>query len=379
MFSNSKPKKNILDESSQFVPFDTYYPDKNEMSREQIAFFNFFKRQINKSIKVEIFGNKSYPYLLAYECLNELTYRGKSGINDAVYQLNQLEAFYEYLDLSWWIGDIHCLQGNFAEALSIYKLNPKYTQTHAANHILNIKYYLNLSIAAPEILCTRKKVTKFGQDNFDKMVDFVNQVLKQEATLKGQDLLTYISKKYKAERKYGFSLFSGYPGGYNLLQKFDAGISSIKTFCYYAIPEFFTYCMDISRNAENLLREDLSLPKVGEGWITETELFYKIKTHFPTYKVVQHASPTWLGRQHLDVFIPEIEVAIEYHGRQHFEPVAFFGGQKAFEETQKRDKVKKAKCKRNNVTLIELSEGYNISEVIEAIKVEEASRKKTIN
>lgn len=373
MLFNFKSRKNRFEESSEFVAFDTYYPDKSEMSREQVAFYNYFKRQINESIKVDIYGNKSYPYLLAYESLNELSNRGKSGISDAVYQLEKLEKFYDYIDFSWWIGDIYCLQDNFTDALNIYTLNPRFTQTHAANHILNIKNYLNLPVAAPEILCTRKKVTKFGLDNFDKMIAFVNQVLVQEATYRGQDLLFYISKKYKAEKKYGFSFFNGYPGGYNLIEKLNPRITSVNTFCYYAIPEFYNYCIDISRNAENLLREDLNLPKVGEGWIAETELYYKIKDHFRAYKVEQHASPAWLGRQHLDVFIPEIGVAIEYHGKQHFEPVAFFGGQEAFEATQKRDKLKKSKCKKNNITLIELTEGYDFLELVESIKEKEAA------
>ncbi len=66
----------------------------------------------------------------------------------------------------------------------------------------------------------------------------------------------------------------------------------------------------------------------------------------------QHASPDWLKPQHLDVFVPSKNIAFEYQGRQHFEPVDFFGGKEAFEKAKKRDKRKRKKCEANGVRLI---------------------------
>jgi len=73
---------------------------------------------------------------------------------------------------------------------------------------------------------------------------------------------------------------------------------------------------------------------------------------FPKERVIQHARPKWLGRQHLDIFIPEKNIAIEYHGKQHFEPVDFFGGWEGLYQTQKRDKKKYELCLKNGITLI---------------------------
>ena len=42
--------------------------------------------------------------------------------------------------------------------------------------------------------------------------------------------------------------------------------------------------------------------QVGEGWVSETKLFYLLQEKFPELEIVQHASPDWLGRQHLDIF-----------------------------------------------------------------------------
>ena len=60
----------------------------------------------------------------------------------------------------------------------------------------------------------------------------------------------------------------------------------------------------------------------------------------------------WLGRQHLDIYIPELKIAVEYQGRQHSEPVEFFGGQEAFEKNLERDARKKRLCDENGVNLL---------------------------
>ena len=43
---------------------------------------------------------------------------------------------------------------------------------------------------------------------------------------------------------------------------------------------------------------------------------------------------------------------IEYDGKQHFEPIDWFGGLKGFEETQIRDNIKNEFCQKNNIPLL---------------------------
>ena len=45
---------------------------------------------------------------------------------------------------------------------------------------------------------------------------------------------------------------------------------------------------------------------------------------------------------------------IEYDGKQHCEPVDYFGGQDGFELTKKRDSIKNEYCKHNNIDLIRI-------------------------
>jgi hypothetical protein len=122
------------------------------------------------------------------------------------------------------------------------------------------------------------------------------------------------------------------------------------------------------REAENEYRKKIGAKKIGETWISETELFYKIKNYLSDFEVIHHGRPEWLGRQHFDIWIPDLKCAIEYQGQQHDQPIDFFGGEKAFKQNQRRDKQKKEKAIANNVTLIEIRQGYNIFEVINRIK-----------
>jgi hypothetical protein len=107
---------------------------------------------------------------------------------------------------------------------------------------------------------------------------------------------------------------------------------------------------EILREAENHLRSQFGLPRIGEGWISEMTLYNAVKEIMPD---AQHlARPQWLTPQHLDIYIPSRKLAIEYQGKQHFEPVSYFGGEEALLRTKERDLRKKEKCKAQGVKLI---------------------------
>jgi hypothetical protein len=105
------------------------------------------------------------------------------------------------------------------------------------------------------------------------------------------------------------------------------------------------------RNIENEIRVERNLPKIGEGWISETMLFYNIKKSIKKYDVIHHGSPDWLGLQHFDIYIPELKIAIEYQGVQHQKPIDYFGGEEAFKKGQERDTRKKRLCDENDCKL----------------------------
>jgi hypothetical protein len=114
---------------------------------------------------------------------------------------------------------------------------------------------------------------------------------------------------------------------------------------------FIELVEEILREAENLLRENHNLPRIGEGWFSEMQLYNLIKNIF--FDAEHHATPEWLKPLHLDMFVPSKKLAFEYQGKQHYEPIDFFGGEEAFKRTQERDQRKKLKCHTKGVTLVE--------------------------
>jgi len=56
----------------------------------------------------------------------------------------------------------------------------------------------------------------------------------------------------------------------------------------------------------------------------------------------------------LDVFVPSLNLAIEYQGEQHFIPITPWGGEKALQDLQGRDQEKRKACKKNEIILIEI-------------------------
>jgi len=116
------------------------------------------------------------------------------------------------------------------------------------------------------------------------------------------------------------------------------------------------------REAENELREKKGIAKIGEKWINETLLFNYIKILFPKYDIIREASPEWIGQQRLDIYIPKLNLAIEYQGQQHFKAVKLFGGKEGLEKTKERDKLKLQKCKKNKVDLVYFTYKEKLSE-----------------
>lgn len=122
---------------------------------------------------------------------------------------------------------------------------------------------------------------------------------------------------------------------------------------------------------EYLIKEGKTNPK----WKSEQKAYAIVLKTYPDAKF--QYQPDFLFGQRIDIYIPSRHTAIEYQGRQHYEPVAFFGGRKGQERNRERDKRKLARCKANGITVLywdydqPLTEAYFQSEIVPEIEKEE--------
>ena len=70
-----------------------------------------------------------------------------------------------------------------------------------------------------------------------------------------------------------------------------------------------------------------------------------------------------------DFYIPEKNMVIEYHGKQHYEPIKWFGGLKTFNYIKNNDIIKKQYCDNNNIRFVEISykDDKKINDIINEI------------
>jgi len=129
----------------------------------------------------------------------------------------------------------------------------------------------------------------------------------------------------------------------------------------YITKQAIQECID-ERKAENQIKDLKGIARIGERWINETLLFNYINALFSQFTVQREASPSWLNRQRFDVFIPELNLAIEYQGKQHYVAVNLFGGEDGLEKTKQRDKEKFQLSKINGVDIVYFSYKDNLTE-----------------
>jgi hypothetical protein len=107
------------------------------------------------------------------------------------------------------------------------------------------------------------------------------------------------------------------------------------------------------RDAENRARANAGLPAIGEGWVSEMLLGSMLRSVCDLHglRLEHHKRFKWLGRQHLDFYIPELQMGFEFNGLQHYSPVDLFGGEGGLQRTCERDRTKQLLCAANGVSL----------------------------
>lgn len=92
-------------------------------------------------------------------------------------------------------------------------------------------------------------------------------------------------------------------------------------------------------------------------WLESNNISYVYQKVFDNCKDIRNLP--------FDFYLPDYNLCIEYDGKQHFEPVEYFGGNDSFKVLQRHDKIKNEYCKQNNILILRIPYYENIKEKLD--------------
>ena len=107
------------------------------------------------------------------------------------------------------------------------------------------------------------------------------------------------------------------------------------------------------------------LPKNSTGELVIKNIFNNRNIIYNEQKTFDNCKNK--NKLRFDFYLPEKNICIEFNGKQHYEPIEFFGGTDRFEEQQINDNIKVDFCRNNNIELIVISYKDSILEKIKEI------------
>lgn len=406
-WNDSKTKKTILPKAElglvsypNGVPYwqNQYFfstIDLKKANQEQERFYEIYKQKFKNGEFLDLEGNDNYSFRLYYDLLKE---------NSQLENIHRLQVYFKNLE-KYYPKTKNYTQPAVIEKMeshedykSAWKLKYK-EQYIGVQTIIDYEQKLQRSLLDGELIVKLggfSHLTEFGQNNIENIKPFASKQLKVFEKEKGMSFFELFFKngkpyqisekppgsdrkslfhffrktkqlspneRYDAEYYKQFFLSEVEFKHYKSIDDSQGHLNSTSVLANVVEKAILNQCRLILKQAEDLYRESSGMPKIGEGWISETELYYKIANTFKDHEVIHHGSPTWLGRQHLDIYFPKLNIGIEYQGAQHYVAVDFFGGQEALEKTIERDKVKRKKCEENGCHLIIVDEGYDFGVV----------------
>ena len=66
-----------------------------------------------------------------------------------------------------------------------------------------------------------------------------------------------------------------------------------------------------------------------------------------------------------DFYLKNLNICIEFNGKQHYEPIEYFGGINSLKSQIKRDLIKREYCYNNNIHLIIIKYDDDIYDILD--------------
>ena len=143
-------------------------------------------------------------------------------------------------------------------------------------------------------------------------------------------------------------------GVFNRSIKYYASLEGVTEKEYVAVVVAVGLCLFAEMRAQGSAGEKVIASLLGDAGI-----FYEREKTFPG---MADARPL-----RLDFYLPDYNVAIEYQGKQHFEPISHFGGDDTLKNAQRRDAIKLRFCQANDIELRFINYDQDIEKELELI------------
>ena len=193
--------------------------------------------------------------------------------------------------------------------------------------------------------------TSFLDEQGDAFATFCQDGLDALEAEHGVHLLQWAVDREPTADRGGWSFFIGSSHGFQALQGSKFGRRHLPFLDFAWDGPLHGALAEMVADAESVIRKSMGLPAIGAGWISEARVVRGLRVGLAPLDVVSQGSPKWLGAQRFDAWVPELKLAVEYQGRQHYESVEFFGGADGLLKTQQRDRLKAELCRLNGVRL----------------------------
>jgi len=366
----------------------TWYARWDEVTPRHRTFYEYWQERLEKGDFVNIGDNVGYVFM--YMKLGIKQFKKDKDIKCLRKSFHKLQSAYgEKKDvqmfLGGWLLHAYLFLGDYAGAWNSRKDMGYYEFLDISDVVFFDRQCGGVSIDGQAVISILKSntaiLTEFGKEHQREIASIATAFLNSYHEKHAKNLIESLYERFTSassseeakQPKYTkvLDLFDLPCPGIHFDNEFSMGAirpASEWDIHYSAVPQTIETGMKVVlrtvvRECENIVREEKGLPKVEEGWISETRLFRDLCVSFPNERVVHQARPAWLRQQHLDIYFPARNVAVEYQGAQHESPIEFFGGETAFKSQQERDRRKRRLCEEHGCRMIYAYPGYDISNI----------------
>jgi len=330
-----------------------YRKSLDRMNDDERAFYEYWLKNWRQGKSVELKGNIDYlrPYI---EKILSRSKGSQKSHEKLIEELKELQDAYNHNPTFFgrtgtWIADTYILDERYKEAINELRKVRDNCGYNVSKKLWSLMHHIESTPVGKDLLAQHSQLTDYGKRNIDRVNQVLTKLLKDYEEENNINLINKCVEKMIADgntvqlRLYRATSFRWVRE--TDLDAYKPAKSEIKNLLEEE---------GLRVEAENRIREKDDLPKIGEGWVSEAILKDIVKDLLEPhgFLVEYRSSPSWLGRQHLDIFVSELDFAIEYMGKQHYEPVDHFGGKESFQQLKRNDEKKRMKCKKNEIDLI---------------------------